>query len=452
MTAFNFKMNALYETLPLISDVTYEDLPAQEIIRKILTAMVPDLKSRDYCEEVEENLRVFDQNQGMVLIHYLDPTSKNKNHRLANRFHGLIIDLVEQRVVADAMPYTEEREARQIILTSEGLKYTDSEDEHAAILYTENISMMYALEGTVLRLFYSSRLEKWFLSTHRKIDGSRSRWSGPRFSSILTEEYPDFWDMVEKDFNKNNCYMLMVHHPANRLAHISTSAKVCCVNIFERSGPNSPGLSLSLDIPEFVGKIPTNKGLILPKSDWSTDINSFCVLVNQNNELLPITNNVLIYDHNLKGCIKLITPEYSRLRSLRGNEPNLSLRYMQLKYDVKDTDRLEEFMRLFPEHKAEFDKLANAEQDIAAFLADVYMRRYVQNKYVKLSHPGHFVLKTLHQTADRNMFNNDVQGAILEKLKLSNAGQMYTMYREATNPLLVTPSGSPNPKGLVVTR
>lgn len=77
-------------------------------------------------------------------------------------------------------------------------------------------------EGTLLRVFHVEENQKWYLSTHRKLDAFKSRWGnatnfGELFLDVLQTLYSDvsrinLWDYFVSKLDKGNAYFFLLRN------------------------------------------------------------------------------------------------------------------------------------------------------------------------------------------------------------------------------------------------
>ncbi len=223
-----------------------------------LLSVIPVVKDQIYqhvgltdklCNE--GNIRIIDHNDddNLILIHYLKYSEKVSHVR------GVIFDITNTdkvEIVCHSFASNED---------------TDIDDPDLSDKINFNyIVCSLGIEGTIIRLFKGRITGKWYISTHKKIDGHDSRWGGPKFGDIFysiwnklnstssestssasessestssestssasessestsessesrkedndTDKYPLDFDSY---FDPNKCYIFMINHPDNRL-------------------------------------------------------------------------------------------------------------------------------------------------------------------------------------------------------------------------------------------
>lgn len=285
-------------------------------------------------------------------------------------------------------------------------EYVDGENlqELEELLKNKTPQVFNSQEGTLLRVFFH---KKWYISTHNKLDAFESKWGntsfGNRFVDCLSAMgnsknlfnkdlpiLPQFLDTLNKDC-KYMFFVLSSHD--NNIVCKGHSNEVYHVGTFD-SQHNPISVSTVFEKPQ----------------EMSGDTSDYDVLVNYvaNIDITKYQGLLLIFDDR---HVKLYNNEYYRLMKIRGNQPNLSIRYLEL----RNTDKLEDFKKLLP-HPEIFDIYENCIAKIAKDLHLIYLKRYVfkNRELIIVSKTKHIVLIKCHKWHNENRQTNIVN---LEKIK-----------------------------------
>jgi hypothetical protein len=371
---------------PKLSDLF--DAEKEKAICKLI--WVTDLDS-------ESNLRVFDQKEedNLILLHYLKEVSSVYHVR------GLVVDTESLEIVGQSFPFTEELAPAN--LTSECPQWDTPPSTQSSTRkcndcpISGDVSDYYithAYEGTILRFFQGRVTKKWYLSTHKKIDGRKSRWSGPMFGDV----FDSFW----KDPNKlgdgldgRACYIFLISHPENRLVCKISAPKIMLLGYSTGNCLYSlinPDENVS-DPMEFLKEHAIEPSAIEKRKSFH--VSTLDELKEKTEQLSweDYTGLLLTYWDILKPrlkCYKIVPDEYTERRELRGSEPNFRLRYLQLHADGED----ETFRELFPEKKEFFDQIEkDMTTDLPRYLKQLYYERYSKKQFTRLPPEEHYVLE-----------------------------------------------------------
>jgi hypothetical protein len=333
----------------------------------------------------EGDIRILDENveDHLLLLHYLTPTPDTYHVR------GIIIDTENKCIVCQSFPYTEE--VQEVDIDSK-LKLTPH----------TNVSVAY--EGTIIRLFKGKHTGTWYLSTHHRIDGRNSKWSGRAFGELWDE----LWK--EEDYlliNQDITHAFLLAHAENKIVCTIPEPTLYLVGTFQPS--DSP-----INIPSYVKVIET-----IPDVKTIDDVKR-CIL-----ELDEAVSSGLILTDNSTSppsYIKLSPTIYTAKRQIRGNHANLNLRYLQL----RETGSQDELRMLFPDKEESFNALELNFEKLSSHLAEFYVFRYVNKNYYRLPKEEHFILEATKMNYNNNL---ELELNVKEQLKSSNARQLNAMIK-----------------------
>ena len=250
-------------------------------------------------------IRIMDQSESLVLLHYLtickEPNSNIVDDEIMSTIghvRGTIIDTSTNKIICRSLPYTPETTSMEAV-----------SDENIS-----DLEFYRAHEGSVIRVFFHDG--KWLFSTHRKIDCTTSYWSGPTFGKML-EETAKF-DV--ETFDKDLCYILLLSHDGTRLIYPVDEPQITLIGVYHKS--ESRFLSSSE-----INDLTIDSSIVWNKPIWFSSFDDF------RKEYAAIDgtyrNAGLICGG--KNPVKYITKEYQILRDIRGNEPHLRTRYIELR-------------------------------------------------------------------------------------------------------------------------
>lgn len=346
----------------IISDKRYfnRPIPSKDLLETI-----------DVDERYAKYLRVLDTEENLSLVHYLtfednelledkDYFEKIKNVR------GLVVDTNKKEVVCRSYPYTETLEFNSNDFENENTKKMMS--------LSSNENTYVACEGTILRVYWAN--DKWFVSTHRKIDSNKSFWSGSTFGSLFEELCSFEWD----ELNKNLCYVFLLSHESNRLIFEVERNQLMLVTIYDRENRKF------LKFDSFKEKLPT--GTILPEK-YDKPFKEY------NFDTFNSIGFLVIEDEENPTPVKYVDNKYNSFLEVRGNEPELRSRYIQL----KNTPECYTLTNLYTEQKYQkvFIEVENEIKMLTLRLHKLYIDRYVHKNIVKLPKEEFVTLRRCHE-------------------------------------------------------
>lgn len=339
-------------------------------------------------ESIDDELRIFDSDpeRGLYLVHYLSPG------KAVRCIRGVIFqyypDDRSPKMVCRSFPYTEEISYSDAVnnpkLMTENLTF-DTENE-----YTEVTS---AEEGTIIRMFYHDGdpfgEPRWFLSTHKKIDGSRSRWAGKPFGLMFSDVWPNWSAEADTLLNRSKCYVFLLSHPDNRLVCPIPKPSLKLVGIYE---PDTTAAKLR-HVPISLYFNVDNQQTLPFSLSTPMPVSSLKEFMSTASTLSWKETTGLLYTNFSTGVSFKVTPDlYDEYRGIRGNEPNLRLRYLQLESDSRHLLR-----ELFPERTKFFDDIDKNVIMLTDYLVDLYRRRYVNCEYIRIPPEDYYIINRVHQ-------------------------------------------------------
>jgi hypothetical protein len=306
-------------------------------------------------------------------------------------FHG-------DKLIVKGSPYTDEffvSEADKIKTALEGTNLSDWK-------------IFESHEGTLIRVFFFGG--KWFISTHRKLNAFKSRWScrdsfgvlfvraleheltrgNQKFKHFLLDQGKDLLEKFTNSLQHNKQYFfLLLNNNENRI--------VCDV----------PG-----NVKPWIYHIQTNLadgtvdntdiGLATPLNMEFSDLDC---LIEYVQPLDHRTTQGVIMFHPDGRQLKIYSSEYGRLYTVRGNVPSLKFRYLQVRTDPELEKTLRE---MYPSSVSEFDRYEQIIKKIAQRIHTAYVKRYTRGEYAFVPKPEFPIMVRLHNWHLENKQENKV--------------------------------------------
>jgi hypothetical protein len=259
-------------------------------------------------------------------------------------------------------------------------------------------------EGCLIRVYYADN--DWRVSTQRKIDAFKSRWSSAK-------SFGELWvDALTREYKTNEKFNTTIEKSTlpNEATLLSKFFSVLDVNqqylfILLHDEDNRIVCEAAPD-PTLFHVGTWNKGQLNPLDDSLNCTKSYQHTFPTQEALLAhiLTLNpkyltgVLCYDGNT--WTKYQNDAYLNLEMIRGNEPSLKFRYLQLRLDA---NKVEELYRLFPKRAALFDEQEDYIYGMAQYIHRAYLDRFIKRKFVTLEREFFAIMRICHEfhKADR---------------------------------------------------
>jgi hypothetical protein len=367
-----------------------------------------------------EKIRIVDADEETGLELFCYNRCSNDEDEFIKGCRGLVFH--GEKLVLKAFSYTDE--------------YNHLETSILAQLFSKfsEWSFYQAYEGALLRLFYFSG--KWFLTTHRKLNAFRSKWSsresfGTLFKKALEEEtffnmkfrerlgdtgVQNILDSFQDSLDKSRQYMFLLRN--------TTDNRIVCTapnpgeHLLYHVGTISDGqLSMTDDI-----------GLVYPEMHRFQNLQEMTTFIDSELDIKRC-QGVVCFGPNGKQ-IKVFHREYQHLFRARGNEPSLKFRYLQVRMNSQMSNIL---YNLYPDMTSTFDEIENTLYDIARVIYRAYVQRFIKKLYVTVPREEYQVINEAHSwhLSDRenNMVILDKVIEIMNKQPPTNLNHMIRRFR-----------------------
>jgi hypothetical protein len=284
--------------------------------------------------------------------------------------------------------FEEDNEEAYMIGVPYCIEFHDEEDYSSTVKDCKNYDIYDSHEGTIIRVFFYKN--KWYTSTHRKLDAFNSKWASPRTSfgksfahhmrSIIPNDEIDddkeyLTNVYESYFDHDHQYIFLLKS--------SEEERIVCDAVEDNA---------ILHIGTIVdGTLDFNATFInLPKPRKHVDIETlgqldsalFCIHSNELQGLLLI--NKQTGEH-----IKIYTKNYLDMSNLRNNVPSVRFRYIQLLTEHKNMD-MKKMRKLYS--NVDFKKIHHDLKQACIYVFNRYIDRHIQKKSFKVDPTCHYVL------------------------------------------------------------
>ena len=264
------------------------------------------------------------------------------------------------------------------------------------------------VEGTMINLFYDHETEQWEMATKSTI-GANSYFfkeydvkelgngNGPttlkttdseqkQKQSTFRELFLDICQEVKLKFDdlpKKYCYSFVFQHPSNRIVVPITRKRLYLISVFQVCNGN---------IVKGIDKYSTECREIFEKTNVTYPTKYY---INTYNECLDFQKG-LQHDHETVGLsilhtksgmrTKLRNHVYEYVRRLRGNQPKLEYRFLELLRER----RLNEYLSFYPEKRDEMNAYKNKHFTFTNQLYSNYISCYIKHERELKEFPTQF--------------------------------------------------------------
>jgi hypothetical protein len=331
-----------------------------------------------------EWIRVFDTHkeapdseETLYLLHYI--TVANDMHdtmKHIGHVRGIILDQ-NNNIICQSFGYTKEVTPEQFT----GNTSTNTNNKYYPVY-----------EGTVIRLFFH---DHWFISTHRKIDATYTRWNGPTFGEMFQEIFDG--TAVEK-LSETNVYIYILQHVDHRqLLPVKESRLIHVADFKGKLIPTMTAIEIT-DISKYV------------EDAFDTGCGSTGV------GLLTFVNDT---------PVKIVSERYLDLKNVRGNDPMITTRYIHL---FGEPEKQKILVKYFPDYRHEFTAVNKAFESLAKEIHRGYIGKFVKRLEVTFPKENHVVMMRCHSWHKLDAKNNIVRlDTVKQMLRTTPANYLNTM-------------------------
>ena len=270
-------------------------------------------------------------------------------------------------------------------------------------------------EGTIIRVFF---YKKWFVSTHKRLNASSSRWgSNESFEDIFRHSIDNLgsisgynYDTFFNSLDKTRQYMFLLRNTKdNRIVSLAPQNDMPAVY---HVGTYIDG---KFDIDDDIG-------LSHPTEIKFENIDQIFQLISSMDPLFYQG----IFGFGENGFFKLVSGVYNSLSKVRGNEPNLTKRYLEVRKSQEDFSA---FSFLYKDSMNIFEEVEKNLNKIARNIHITYMKRFISKQYAVVDVSRYGVLKACHAQyrQNRQPVTLDVVWRILNDESSENLYRMLTV-------------------------
>jgi hypothetical protein len=261
----------------------------------------------------------------------------------------------------------------------------------------------YCEDGTMIRLYNYN--DTWYTSTTRCIDASKSYWTSTKNFSDL------FWDVFDKNLlntlDKKYTYVFVLLHKENRIV---VRHKINMLVYISR-------INNETYIEDFTQQFNNIYGIRRPKKIDNYNFNYNNITDTVENFYNPFKRGIIIKTFNISTNkfvnYKIDYKNYINIKTIRGNVPEIRMRYLEL---LNDSEKLHILEQNYNEYKFMFKLIKNEVAKLTKIIHKLYIDSHI--KHITTVDDNNIYYKTLKQlhaqykTTNSPILFNDVQKKI----------------------------------------
>ena len=323
---------------------------------------------------------VVDTLNGLSNYHYLECNNNSSNE--IKQYRG-IIKAQDGSIVCRSLGFTPEVDV-------------SNEEEMMSIVkpFLEgDIKAFLSYESTLLRVYFhkdDNDVGGWYISTFRKIDAFKSKWGGSKSFGQLFEECLNIPSSEEQNVLLRKPLQEWCENNLNRATQYCYIIRTYNENRIVCTGYDKPEIFLvgtwgiqGFDLDEC--KVPR----CLDELSTVEDIKKHLSTLDHNS-----VQGLILF--NSKGeSVKVMKHEYVEAFKLRGNQPNILLRYIELQQEGVE-ERVKSFFEMYPEHQETIITFTEVIQDICSFMFRKYRNRFIRKQVAIVPPDLYYIIRELH--------------------------------------------------------
>ena len=312
-----------------------------------------------------------------IFLLKFDPQTQS-SHPAVNQLRGVIFDAQKHEVLSMGCPVP--------------IEYKDQPEETQEYIldhiHLNPYTVQEAMDGTLIRLWWFEREQKWVLSTNSILDAYQATWMGSvSFGELFDDSIqhaplnPENHDYIYLFSLCTPHNVIVVNHQENQIYHLTTYDRRTLKEI-------------TTDAPLPIIKKPATLDLTI---DQVVD------LVGKSQETPVSSAGYLVL--TLGSRFRFENLNYTKARQMRGNSNDVEecLLTQNLQGNIA------EFLQYYPIYQEVYYQMSCKLDRLIDHLFSVYIRRYVNHECIWVPQPQHWFLLDLHAIycRDRNRITRE---------------------------------------------
>jgi hypothetical protein len=317
--------------------------------------------------------------------------------------NGIIFEMDTNKIVAMCYPQIDD------INTKEQL------DD---LIKRDSTTIEFCEDGTIIRLYNYNDI--WYTSTTKCIDASMSYWSSSKSFNEL------FWELFNKkhleNLDKNSTYFFILLHKENRMVIKHKNNSLIYISRIDNKTSIEDNTFIFIDNANIKKKeyIDKNEFMSIIGSNRPFDLsNKRGVIIRStlpSNEVfvkgtLPSND---VNNNNINCNYKIDFESYKIIKDIRGNVPEIRMRYIEL---LNKPESLELLEKIYKEYQLTFAFIKASILKLVKTIHRLYIKSHVKHQIeVKEDHIYYRTLRQLHaqyKTTSKPIQFEDVYNKII---------------------------------------
>lgn len=337
-------------------------------------------------KKLSYNLETLSESDTLALI----GCEASKTEPKLNHVKGVVVNKKEGIIVATSFPHTNEVKSTEFKSVIDGMKGKD-------------MIISKAIEGTIVRLFFGD--DRWYISTHNRLDGRESRWSGITFGELFDRLWGE--EDYDKFMDRDKCYIFLISCPENRMV-CKTKDTLLLVSVLKREEGSM--IYSDLRLKETHPSVSIQEQELCNRSSVVEKVLKYVDNIGWEN-YTGILVRTAHSDFRDVRCVKVVNELHRERKEARGCDPDVRARYLYLtsRGMTKEIRLLEE---MFPEYESSFLKIKNGYKRLLEYLSSCYQTRYRKHQRQMFPQAHHVVIEHTFNNYESRSLEKNIEAAI----------------------------------------
>jgi len=373
--------------------------------------------NRALIESMSKQVRLVDSQNGLDLFCYIKCGASDSD--VLKKCRGVVFN--GDKLIMNGFPYTYE--------------FTETNEKEILKQVNENLdscTFYDSYEGALIRMFNFN--DQWYTTTNRKLDANKSKWSSKesfgKFFELALESEVEVNERLRDSLPSDNT-LTLVQKFQTLLDKDKQYMFLLLNNTENRIVCECPKRPTFFHVGTFIdGVLNMDQDIYIPypqKHNFNT-LNDLFKHVDKV-DISKLQGIIVFAPNNIQ--YKIFNKQYSDYYRVRGNEPSIKFRYLQVRLDKRYNNLLH---YLYPSFSTIFDDYENIIYQIGKNIHKAYFERFIRNQYIKVPPEEFAVIKMCHTWHLENRTENKINlNKVLEFLNKQPATNINKMIRRFYN-------------------
>jgi hypothetical protein len=232
---------------------------------------------------------------------------------------------------------------------------------------SKDVAVEEYIEGTMVNVFWVDEENGWKFASRSKINANCSFFdTNGLFSEMVNETFAEC-KLDLNALNKDYCYSFVIQHPNNRIVTKFENIAIYLIAAYQIQEAHEDDIYI-----HSIDDIQTDPVWATTTVKFPATILNFNLNTQPESLNMPYTQMGVVFKSGGGRC-KLRNPAYEYVRQLRGNQPKLLYRYLEL----RKLGKIREFLNYFPEHTEKFSQFRDKVHNYTTALYNLYVSVHI---------------------------------------------------------------------------